>query len=380
MADAAPEILQLPRTLFGAGALSALPDELARLGVDRPLFVTDQGLVKSGIAARALALVPGGRSLFDAVTPNPLFADADAAAALFTDEGCDGVVAIGGGSVIDVAKFVALLAGNPGRTADYAGHPDATQRAGAPLVAIPTTAGTGSEASPDAGIHPDATTPSTGINSPFAIPSVAILDPALTISLPPRLTAATGIDAMSHCIEGYLSRRGSPVGKAMALHGLSQATTAIRRAVSQGDDIEARAAMMSAAYCGGAAIAMGLGPAHAFAITCSDQGFAHGILSGIGLVATLDLVAPRVPAAISAIRTALGLSAEASLTDALASMMAELGLPSNLGELGYRADDVAALGRAAHASFFNLSAPYHPSAADYTGAIAASLSGHRSSG
>lgn len=380
MADTAPEVLQLPRTLFGAGVLSALPNELARLGVTRPLFVTDQGLVKSGIAAKALALVPVKRSLFDAVTPNPLFADADAAATLFRDEGCDGVVAIGGGSVIDVAKFVALLAGNPGRTADYAGHPDATLRAGAPLVAVPTTAGTGSEASPDAGIHPDATMPSTGISSAFAIPSVALLDPELTISLPPRLTAATGIDAISHCIEGYLSRRGSPIGKAMALHGLSQATTSIRRAASRGDDIDARAAMMNAAYCGGVAIAMGLGPAHALAITCSDQGFAHGILSGIGLVATLDLIEPHAPAAFGAIRSALGLPAKASLSHALAGLMAELVLPSSLAELGYRAGDVASLGHAAQASFFNLTAPYHPSAADYTGAIAASLTGRRPGG
>jgi alcohol dehydrogenase class IV len=303
--------------------------------------------------------------MFDNVTENPLFADVEAGAARYAREQCDCVIALGGGSVLDTAKVVALLATNGGSVADYMGPRGAAHRAGAPLIAIPTTAGTGSEASPSAGIHPDAATASLGMSSRHLVPGVAILDPALTLSLPPRLTAATGIDALSHCIEGYLSTHSVPLGKAIALDGIERVAAYLRRAVNDGGDAVARAGMSLAAYAGGVAIGMGLGPAHAIALSCSDQGFHHGTLSGIGLVATLDFTAEGAPEQIAQISSAFGLRPAMSLSQGVAALMRELGLPATLAELGYEPGDLRALARAAYASHFNLTAPVRPDESDY---------------
>lgn len=359
--------LHLPRTLFGNGVVAELAAELSVLGVCRPLVVADKGIVGVGIAQRVMRACGDDATpvLFDAVTENPLFADADAGAACYAAQRCDGVIAVGGGSVIDTAKLIALLAANPGRVRDYVGVPGAHYGPAAPLVAIPTTAGTGSEASPSAGLHPDATTPSLGINSRHLVARIAVLDPELTIGLPARLTAATGIDALSHCIEGYLSDREQPLGKSIALDGIARVARYLRRAVADGTDMNARAEMMLAALAGGVSIGMGLGPAHAIALTCSDQGFHHGVLSGIGLVATLDATAEHVPERMMAIRSALQLPSSASPAQGVAMLMRDLGLPTTLAELGYAADDLQTLAHAASRSHFNLSAPFKPDLGAY---------------
>lgn len=376
-ATAAPVFaaLHLPRTLYMDGALSALPGELSALGVKRPLLVTDRGVVAAGIAARAVIAYgsAGEVSVFDAVTENPLFADVDDGVAFYRQERCDGVVALGGGSVIDTAKLIALLATNPGSAADYVGVPNVPHRAAAPLVAIPTTAGTGSEASPSAAVHRDATTAAVGMNSRHLVPAVAILDPQLTRSLPRSLTAATGIDALSHCIEGYLSKKAVPLGDAIALDGIAHVARHLRRAVADGNDAPARAAMLLAAYAGGVSIGMGLGPAHAVALSCSDQGFPHGILSGIGLVAMLDAAQHHAPERVDAVSVAFGLTTGVTLSAGIATLMRELGLPATLAELGYVATDVDALAESAHASHFNLFAPWHPSASEYAAMFRRSL-------
>ena len=367
--------LHLPRTLFAPGAITSLAGELRALGIRHALLVTDQGLVRVGLAAKALAAVGGAANtvVFDTVNENPTFADVDAGAALYRQNGCDGVVALGGGSVIDTAKMIALLGRNPGSAGSYLGVPNATYGPAAPHIVIPTTAGTGSEVSASSGVHPDAHTPSLGINSRYLVPTVAILDPELTLSLPPRLTAATGIDALSHCIEGYLSCNDVFLANAIALDGIGRVVRNIRRAVADGSDAEARSEMMAAAYAGGVSIGMGLGPAHAIAITCSDQGFHHGVLSGIGLVATLDLVESRERERVRDVARAFGLEPSASLSRAIAKLMRELGLPSTLREMGYAANDVGTLGDAAHRSHFNRSARYHPSSSEYAAIITASL-------
>ncbi len=376
---AQPSALNLPRVLFAAGSLSLLAGELEALGIHKPLLVTDQGLVAAGLAAKAIAAcgIAASPAIFDNVTENPLFSDVDKGAAWYARQECDGVVALGGGSVIDTAKMIALLGTNPGSVANYAGVRDAPHGPSAPLIVIPTTAGTGSEASPSAGIHPDAATPSVGMGSRHLVPKLAILDPDLTRSLPPRLTAATGIDALSHCIEGFLSRKDVPLGKSIAQDGIARVARYLRRAAIDRDDAEARGEMMLAAFAGGVAIGMGLGPAHAIAIVCSDQGFHHGILSGIGLVATLDATSARVPERAAEVASALGLDRTQSLGQAVASLMRELGLPATLAELNYVPRDLQALANAAHQSHFNLFAPFHPTASDYADMLAASLSNNK---
>ena len=367
--------LTLPRTLFAAGAIRALPAELESLGVRRPLLVTDKGLVAAGVTAKVLDACGDAVTavLFDGVTENPLFSDVDAGAASYAAHACDGVVAVGGGSVIDTAKMIALLATNAGSVADYAGVRDVRHGPAAPLVVIPTTAGTGSEASPSAGIHPDAVTASVGMNSRHLVPRLAVLDPELTVSLPRRLTAATGIDALGHCIEGYLSNRDQPLGKSIALDGIRRVIRNLQPAVDDGTDLAARGEMLLAAFAGGISIGMGLGPAHAIALTCSDQGFHHGVLSGIGLVSTLDATAEHVPERMAAVSKAFGLPASASVARGVATLMRELGLPASLAELGYAAKDLQAMAAAAEGSHFNLSAPFRPNASQYGEFIARSL-------
>jgi 4-hydroxybutyrate dehydrogenase len=367
--------LELPRVLLASGALLALGAELDALGVSRPLLVTDQGLVAAGLVATTVSAMGADARpvLFDSVTENPLYADVDRGAALYARERCDSVVALGGGSVLDTAKLIALLATNTGSVAEYVGVPGVAHRAGAPLIAIPTTAGTGSEASPSAGLHPDATAPSVGMRSRHLVPRLAILDPDLTRSLPRRLVAATGIDALSHCIEGYLSNLDLPLGKAIALDGIGRIARHLRRAVADPQDVIARSEMMAGAFAGGVAIGMGLGPAHAIAIACSDQGFHHGMLSGIGIVATLDATAARCPERVDAAARAFGLGPSESLAQAVGALMRELGLPTALHALPYAAADRVRLAEAAHRSHFNLHAPYHPTAADYGAMLADSL-------
>lgn len=372
-----PFTLNLPRVLFGAGALSSLAGELAALGVRRPLLVTDQGLVAAGLAAKAITACGEASPpvVFDSVTENPLFSDVDSGAASYSQQQCDGVVALGGGSVIDTAKLIALLATNPGSVASYAGVRNPIHGPAAALIVVPTTAGTGSEASPSASIHPDPVTPSVGMNSRHLVPRLAILDPDLTRSLPARLRAATGVDALSHCIEGFLSEKEIPLGKSIALDGVARVGRHLRRAVADPDDNLARSEMMLAAFAGGASIGMGLGPAHAIAISCGDQGFHHGILSGIGLVATLDATSAHVPERAAQVAVAMGLEGTASLGRAVASLMRELGLPTTLAELHYVPRDPDALAHTAHQSYFNLTAPYRPTASEYAAMLAASLAG-----
>lgn len=372
--------LQLPRTLFARNAISALPEELAALGIGRPLLVADRGVVRAGLIAKVVAALGDTISpvLFDEVTENPIFTDADRGATIYKREGCDGIIALGGGSVIDTAKCIALLAANPGTIADYALVPDARLNGAAALIAIPTTAGTGSEADIHAGIHPDPMSSSAGVSSPYLLPRLAILDPELTISLPPRLTAVTGIDAISHCVEAYLSRHDVPLAKLIALDGVARGMRYIRRAVADGNDVEARSEMMLVAFSGGVAMSMGTGPAHAIAITCSDQGFQHGLLSGIGMVMALDGMVARQPARGAALAQAMGAVQSVPLGATVAALMRELGLPASLRELGYKVKDLNAVAEAVHRNFCNLFAFYHPTAAEYAEMISTSLNAYES--
>ena len=252
--------LLVPRVIFDHGALRELGAELAHLGIRRPLIVTDQGLVRAGALERLRAALPAGAApaVFDHIPENPTVAGVHEALAVYRDEGCDGVVALGGGSVLDSAKGIAVLAGHPGPLTDYMGHPERITDQVAPLIAIPTTTGTGSEASRGSGIHPTETSRAIGLNSPYIVPRVAICDPDLTLTLPAHLTAATGMDALSHCIEGFLATPLNPVLDVVALDGARRVMDWIERAVADGNDREARWHMMLAALQGGMSIPMSM--------------------------------------------------------------------------------------------------------------------------
>ncbi len=196
------------------------------------------------------------------------------------------------------------------------------------------------------------------------MPRVAICDPDLARTLPRRLVAATGIDAMSHCIEGYFSEPANPIVDALALDGLARAHADIAAAVEPGGDA-ARASLMAAAFAGGAAIHKGLGPAHAIALACGDQHLHHGILVAAALPLTVALVAPHAPAKAARVAAALGLGDPGDIPDALRALSRSLGLPASYREAGYRARSVEALVDGMVASPFNRASPYVPSRDEY---------------
>lgn len=359
--------LQLPRLVAGNGVLASLAGELSHLGVAKPLIVTDAGLVRAGHVDRLKQALVGKYqfAVFAEVPENPTFQGADQALARYRDERCDGVIALGGGSVIDTAKFVAVLATHPGAITDYLGpQSDKIGDNVAPIVVISTTAGTGSDASPDAGIHPDAAAISSGITTRHVIPKLAICDPELTRSLPPRLTAATGLDALSHCVEGYLSETVNPLADVLAIDGMRRVWANVEKATCNGDDLDARLQMLVGSFEGGIAIGKGLGPAHAIAISCGDQGLHHGVLSALGLIASLQFLRGKVPSKISEVEAALELSNGVAAHDALRAMMKRLSLPTTLRELGYELKSMDALTENCAASHFNFTSPYKPNAAE----------------
>jgi len=374
-------LFKIPKLLFGNGAIRCLREELEDIGAHKPLLMTDRGLVTCGVFSLVLDALgewPAGSApvMFTEVPENPTYEAVDQAAAVFRASGCDAVVAVGGGSVIDTAKMVAVLAGHPGPAEYYVGHSERITRRTAAIVAVPTTAGSGSEASPDAGVHPSANTPSSGVTSQFVVPHAAVCDPELTVTLPPRLTAATALDALSHCIEGYLSNTSSPLVDALALDGIARAWAHMVAATNEGRDLAARGQLMLAAFAGGVAISKGLGPAHAIAISAGDQGLHHGLLSGLGLVATAPLIQKKAPGRYADIARAMGLPANGDVARPLRHMIMRLSLPSSLEQMGYKLDSLPLLARAAAESHFNLTSPYKPSAAEYEEMILTILRSH----
>src|SRR3954466_4340265 len=258
-----PLITYLTHIRFGFGTLKELPEDVAALGMKRPLVVTDKGIVAAGLVERLFEVLAGDnrRPLFDEVPTNPTEEAALAALRLYREEACDGVIALGGGSAIDLAKAVALLATHPEPLSQYAMVEGGVARitaAVAPLIAIPTTSGTGSEVGRGSVMNlRDGR--KLGIISPNLIPKRAICDPELTLGLPPSLTAATGMDAVAHCIETFLSPLFNPPADGIALDGLRRAWAHIERATSTPEDREARLNMMSASTQGALAFQKGLG-------------------------------------------------------------------------------------------------------------------------
>lgn len=361
----------LPRLVFGAGSLAQLDAELALLGIERALLVTDRGLDRAGVAATVDSASARIAAHFLDVPENPTAAGADGAMAVYRESRCDGVVALGGGSVLDTAKIVAALAaGEFDGAAALIGKPERLPRICAPLVAIPTTIGTGSESSPVSSMHLVAGGPGFGTRGPQMVPSVALCDPDLTRSLPVRLIAATGIDALSHCVEGFFSEPANPIIDALALDGAARVFADIRAACEPDGDT-ARGSIMAAAFAGGAAIHKGLGPAHAVALACGDQHAHHGTLIGVALPHTTRLLAQALPAKAERLAKAIGLPPGADLADALGELIASLGMPNQLGATGYVLGDENAVVAALNASPFNRTTPYVPTDAEYRAVLTA---------
>jgi alcohol dehydrogenase class IV len=303
--------------------------------------VTDRGVVAAGIAGRVLALIPQSDDLprFEETPSNPTEAAVMQALDRYRQGKCDGVVAVGGGSSMDLAKAVALLATHPGPLAQYAmslGGLAKITPAVAPVIAIPTTAGTGSEVGRGALVTLDDGR-KLGFVSPNLIPRRAICDPELTLGLPPLLTAATGMDAMTHCIETFLSPRVNPPADAIALDGAERAIRWIERATTHGLDREARWNMMMASMEGAMAFQKGLGAVHGMSHplgAIKEMGLHHGTLNAVILPTVLRYNAEHVGDKYALLRRVLGLPEGADLARFVEDLNARLGLPPNLRAMG----------------------------------------------
>jgi alcohol dehydrogenase class IV len=339
------------RVVFGQGAASTVGEEARLVGITRALIVTDLGVARAGLVEpiRESLRAAGIESVvFDAVEANPSEANIEEAARAFGAAKADGVVAVGGGSPIDAAKLVVLRAkvSLPFETLDDAIDGGKHVPPGLPpVIALPTTAGTGSEVGRSGVLTVRSTGRKTVIFSPNLLAKVAILDPLLTRSMPPKTTAATGFDALTHCLEAYVSRGDHPMADAIALGGLELAAANLADAVARGDDLEARGGMMKAAMMGAVAFQKGLGACHSLAHPLSSEcGLHHGLANALCLPAVIEFNESVALERLGRVARLFGANGSAgSCAAVIRELRAKVGLPSGLSEVGIGRDKLAKL-------------------------------------
>jgi alcohol dehydrogenase class IV len=329
---------------FGAGRIAELPDACRELGIERPLLVTDPGLAELPMIDSAVnACCEGGLGckLFADVKGNPVEANVTAGVAAYRAGGHDGVIAFGGGSALDVGKAVALMVGQTRPLWDFEDREDWYTRVNtegmAPVVAVPTTSGTGSEVGRASVITDERDHTKKIIFHPRMLPALVIADPELTVGLPPAITAAVGMDALSHNLEAYCSPFYHPMAQGMALEGMRLINKWLPVAYSQGGDITARAHMRAASTMGAAAFQKGLGAMHAMSHPCgalldTHHGLTNAVVMPYVLVFNRSAVADRL-AALARYLDLPDPSFRAVLNWIL-ELRETLGIPADLGALG----------------------------------------------
>ncbi len=370
-------ITYLTRIQFDFGALKLLDAELQLLGIRRPLIVTDKGVISAGLWSKVKDQLPGNMplTLYDGTPENPTEAAARDALEIYKEEGCDGIIAIGGGSPMDLAKAVALMATHPGTSLQpysfVEGGAGKITAAVAPIVAIPTTSGTGSEVSRGGVIIMDSGR-KLAIGSPHLIPKLALIDPELTLSLPPHLTAGTGMDAFTHNIECFLANVFNPPADSIALDGLEKAWNNVERATRDGQDREARYNMAMAAMEGAMVFQKGLGAVHALSHpTGGLKGYRthHGTLNAIYLPAVLRFNEPAVGDKFRKVGQVMGLKESeqnaAGVAEAVAALNERLGIPKGLSKVGLKDDTIEQIADGALGDHCHLSTPRQPTRAQY---------------
>ena len=345
------QTLTLPqRVEWGAGAVTRVADAVTAVGAAHVFVVSDAAVAQAGHLERLLAVLPASTraTVYDRVEAEPTTEAVEQAAdALGAADDVDALVSLGGGSVIDTAKNAGVLALNGGALRDYEDGADPARAISRvlPNIAVPTTAGTGSEATAWAVFVDPARRLKNAIYDPRLVPVAAILDPALTVSVPPDVTAGTGMDALTHAVEAFVSRLANPATDALALQAVSLAALHLRRAVDESADLEARAGMLLASFLAGAAFSnSSCGLVH----TLSEAlgGFyrlPHGVTNGVLLAPVMAFNAPSCAARYARLGTALTGVAGADAAEAVRSLAADIRLPRSLGELGVARADLPAL-------------------------------------
>jgi len=382
-------ILYITSIQIDFGVLSTLAEECTKAGIQRPLIVTDPGVTAAGILQKALDALPGMTvAVFDQTPSNPNETAVRAAVAVYHAHQCDGLVAVGGGSSIDCAKGVAIAATHPGPLTTYATMEGGSPKISAavpPLIAVPTTAGTGSEVARGAIVIVDDGR-KLGFHSWHLVPKVALLDPELTLGLPPSLTAATGMDAIAHCMETFMAAPFNPPADGIALDGLARGWAHIERATRDGQDRDARLNMMSASAQGALAFQKGLGCVHSLSHSLGgvNPRLHHGTLNAMFLPAVVRFNAHAESVQrerrLERMAYAMGLgaiegaaAAAETIAQAIVAMNARLGLPTGLAAMGVERawfDKVIAGALADHCHKTN---PRIASPEDYRGMLEAAM-------
>lgn len=361
-------IQYLARIQIDFGARALLEAELARLGVSRPLVISDRGVLGAGVLDVALSSIATAKQWprFTDVPSNPTEGAARLALDAFRQGDCDGYLAVGGGSVIDCAKGAALLQTQGLPLVELLARRGGMDRIKpvTPIVAVPTISGTGTEIGRGAGLTLEDGEKGVFL-SPHLIPRVAICDPDLTGTAPAKLKAGTGIDALGHAIEAYLSPALNPPADAVALDAIERLVRWLPRAVADAEDRDARFELMMGTLEAAMSMWKGLGAAHALSMPFDDLGLHHGTLVGVLMPEALRFVLPWVPVAKQArLARALGCDA-AAIPASLAGLNQRIGLPAGLSAMGVPEDSLARAGAIAAGTPFNQTAARTGSADDY---------------
>ncbi|CAM3526790.1 iron-containing alcohol dehydrogenase [Kibdelosporangium persicum] len=362
------------RLRFGCGVVEDLPDAVAEVGGRTAFVVTDTGMRATGIIDRVSAILDKAgvrHEIFDQVGPNPGTDDIDAAAALVRRFGDAAVIPVGGGSSLDAAKGIALLAVNAGvaRDFDYRNEPD---NPGLPLVAVPTTAGTGAETNGFGVIEDRAAHRKVYIGHGSVQPRISILDPELTVGLPPRATAATGFDALVHGIESLASRGSNPISAAYATQAVGMVGHWLPQAVRDGKDIEARAQMILASHLAGLALSIsGLGLVHGIAHSVTNHtGAVHGLALASVLAEVMEFSREQAATAYATVAHAMH---QTDAVSACHDLAAEIGVTVTLSDLGCTPDMIDSIAMGALADAVTSNTPRMPSHAELTSLLKAAL-------
>jgi 4-hydroxybutyrate dehydrogenase len=341
---------------FGAGRIVEIADACAAAGIKKPLLVSDKGLANLEITTKTLDLLDKaglGRAMFSEVDPNPNEKNLEAGLTQYREGGHDGVIAFGGGSALDLGKVIAFMAGQTRPIWDFEDIGDWWTRADAdaiaPIVAVPTTAGTGSEVGRASVITNSVTHEKKIIFHPKILPAVVICDPELSVGMPPFITAGTGMDAFAHCLEAFCSPHYHPMSQGIALEGLRLVKENLPKAYKDGSDIEARAHMMSAAAMGSTAFQKGLGAIHALSHPIGAvHNTHHGTTNAVVMQPVLQFNRPAVEDRLEMAANYLGISGGFDGFYAyVGELNSELGIPKNLTELGVENPDLDKLTKSA---------------------------------
>jgi len=359
-------ISYLTRIEFGEGQIARLPEFLASLGIKHPLVATDKGLVAAGLLDKVTELLDRAPVIYDGTPANPTEGAVLEAHEIYKQNGCDGIIGLGGGSSLDLAKGVRLLTGHDGPLAQYtlvAGGLSRIHGRICPMIAIPTTSGTGSEVG-RAAVIITAEGRKLGIISPHMLPSIALCDPELTYGLPPGLTAATGMDAMSHCLETFMAPAFNPPADAIAMDGLTRGWRSLVAAVRDGHDKAARNDMMMCALEGAMAFQKGLGAVHALTHPLGairQLNLHHGTLNAVLMPAVLRFNRPAIGGKWDTLAAFFGRAPDAAIGD----LNRTIGIPEGLSAMGVTEDMMAHVAQDALKDHCHATNPRTPTAGDY---------------